>query len=437
MRIKRKTITAIIACSLLWGTTATTEPVRVGVLQYKLNRLYFDEGEEKNIFIGSRFTLYHSTDSLLSGLVETVLPGLSISRPLSDSLSTDIADSIYAIVQVADEDSGAVINLGTDIPLDRLLHWGVILTPAHPADTGSIDTTCQLDTTAEQDVLTIGSQRIIGYQNRVEMLHDFDSRRLDGLLSYRIESRHATDRPAIARLAPFMCVLMPNLSRDVNRAATLTTSIYYRFDDARIALHFDGDRVIPLYSFTDPEKPDRSYPFDPSKGRSLFRRAPGRPGRLNIYVAQPELERAAAYLSDVLSRDRCRVRLVGTRGEADLFLEFVPFDTNDESAAIEYILDTLSLDTVSGSSATQAVQSARTQLHWSRSDPDTSRQAYYWQLIDRRLLYDIGIFPLFRPTIFVVTDDLIKGLRSGPDGRLDLCGLRKIIIPSRSEVIIR
>ncbi|MFH1700485.1 MAG: ABC transporter substrate-binding protein [Candidatus Zixiibacteriota bacterium] len=104
----------ILACgSTIWGQFVESQ-----IIQIKLNRLYFDSGNESGIFVGTPFAVFCGGDEIISGIIEYAGPGISYSRPAAIIEGLTISDSCIARLTTAVIDTGAVIMLGTDVPLE-------------------------------------------------------------------------------------------------------------------------------------------------------------------------------------------------------------------------------------------------------------------------------------------------------------------------------
>ena len=442
-------LTLLLSCC---PVSSSAGEITTRVLQYKLGKLYFGCGEESNVFVGSPFTLYFQSDSLCSGKIEFSHTGVSISGHVDSTNVPAALDSCHVIIQAAELQAGAVIRFGTRISLESLVNPGgegligqstaiLISGDTLSDDTlfgrpllfeGTGDTLVgRFHSYAEDDSSAfLRSLSIVYYDDDDAMIFDFETGRLDGCITYIRLPGISNDADEVYHPAPLIAVLTPNLSRKINELGLLTTSLYYRIDHNRLQVYFEGDRIRPCNTFLQHEKPTpRVFPHDPEKGRRLFDRLGDRPRFLSIFAAQPELVRMANYFSDVLSRDRCRTELVDDRGDADIYLEFVPHDSRNIYQGFRYLIHGLTQDTVVGSREAEIVRVAITQLDWAITSADRSGQRRYLELIERHMIDDLGLFPLFRPSVFVTTHKQVKGARFDRDGYLDLSSLRRVILP--------
>ena len=84
-------------------------------------------------------------------------------------------------------------------------------------------------------------------------------------------------------------------------------------------------------------------------------------------------------------------------------------------------------------SQSETIETAETQLGWAEADPDSARQAYYLRRVERRLVDDLGVFPLFQPSAFLGAQGRIKGIVIDDSGRLDLSEIRRVQLPALPE----
>lgn len=106
-------ILVLVCGSSLWGQFVESQ-----IIQVSLNRLYFDSGSENGIFTGTPFSILCGEDDLISGIIDYSGPGISYSRPIANIDEGLFTDSCFARLTTAVVDTGAIITLGTDLPLE-------------------------------------------------------------------------------------------------------------------------------------------------------------------------------------------------------------------------------------------------------------------------------------------------------------------------------
>ena len=323
-RILPAMLTAVFCVSFL---TQAAE-VRVPVLQAKFDRLYFGAGQEANVFSGSPFVIECGADTVHSGLIQQSHHGISISEVVEDIDSVDF-ESCLVVITTAVADSHAVIRLGTDIPLDSGVAGGIFAWSDSSLSVSLFDKTITLLAVSEDSLATFDSLVVVYFPDSAELNFSLAGEQLDGYLSYSRYEPMGSTYEVYQSTIPLVAALIPNPSREINHIGALTTSLYYRFDHARLSLYFKGDRVQPVHSFdaSGPLRP-RAFPFDVEKGRRLFSRLPNRPRKITMYVGNPVLQSVADYFSDILARDRCRTERVTNMTEADIAVVFVPYSAD-------------------------------------------------------------------------------------------------------------
>jgi hypothetical protein len=236
----------------------------------------------------------------------------------------------------------------------------------------------------------------------------------------------------ISSPAPFIAVLMPNLSKKTRGLAMVTTSLYYRFDVSRLwwPSFFQSEMPTPVNRhYITSEAGPRSYPFDPRKGQLLVTKNRDIPSKLKIGVQNRRLTQIAEYFADILSRDKLRLEVRGNDPDADLFLTFVPVDFDDPVLSLWYITELLRQQEPHHKSDKEALTIIENHLHSARAAHDVATSYHFYRLADRALQSDLGVFPLFRPTIYFLPGNNLKNARFDESGYLDLSSLTKIILP--------
>jgi hypothetical protein len=423
-----------VILTTVFGVSVLTQAaeIRVPVLQAKLDRLYFGAGQEADIFAGSPFLIECHSVVLFSGRIEQSYSGISISEPIANIDSVNF-DSCLAVITAAETDSNAVIQLGTDILLDintitDFLSSSDCSFVVRVGVNGS-----RFRTESSRYFPACDSVVVIYFPDSAELSFNLVGGNHDGYLSFSRYEPIGSDFDTYESAVPLVAALIPNPSKDVNYIGALTTSLYYRFDHDRLPLYFNGDRIQTAYSLNaDDTSRSRLFPYDADKGRRLFSQLPNRPRRITMYVGNPVLQSVADYFSDILARDRCRTEVVTDISQADIALAFVPYVEGIPTEAFRSVLDIIGFMTPSDWQS-EIIGTAKTQLTWAEDEADSLKEAYYLRRVERRLVDDLGVFPLFQPTIFVGTESMIKGIQIDEFGRVDLSKIRRVQLPSPSE----
>ncbi len=401
----RRYLFALLIGFVYSSTCAFAAPKSSSILQYSHQRLYFALGSDENVYPDARFIVTSGDDTVVIGRIEFSGPGISYSFPLESALDTVDVHSWKAVIYAADVDSLSPIILGT--------------TGYSPGN----DTTVTADTGSPVTVVT--------YSSDLAMQLDLDAGNIDGCFSY---SRITALRPGYQILsspAPYYCALVPGIGDHAQRNSLLATALYYRFNEDKYSLAFDGDGLTPVdrlcIAFEDSP---RHYRFDPDRGRTLGRELARSTRSISLFVSDHSLEKAALYFSDILSRDRIRTSLADTDGKADCRLVFVPIDVFDKGTSLRSLYDYLVADTSVDQPINQTVRIIGKYLELARTTHDSTQVTRFLAMAEQSLAEDIGVLPLFRPSVYFVARNDIKGYSFNPSGQFELSNLLKIRFPS-------
>ena len=395
------------------------------ILQYRLDRLYFAAGKEENVFAGSPFVIVCSGDSVYEGCIRQSFIGASYSDTTGLFFDTLLIDSCYAVIDAADIDSLSPIKLGA-IAFEPLAMLTDYLGTIRASILGILERNNPITvTTVHGNEVTISPHAPF-----IDMIVSLQFGEIDGFFSYKSYASQIEDSRVVDAPAPFFVALIPNLSRRVNRGGLITTSLYYRFGGSRLKVVFEGDKVHPMNCLhVASGNCHRPYPYDPEQGRGLLDHHPQRLRVLRIGVMNKSLERLALYFADVLSRDRIEVELVRSLEDADIYLAFIPIDNQNPVMALYYIRDKFLRTELSSLSLEEVLSIINSNLDLAQGVVDSDRRAYYCRLAEQSLIYDLGVFPLFRPRVFFHASESLKNYRFDANGFLDLEALTKLKLP--------
>ena len=409
---------------LSFSANCLAASIQAKILQIKMNRIYFNAGEEDNILANCAYSICLNNDTLFGGLIEASYSGVSYSYPDSNISNLLLKDSCYAKIQPADVDSLSPINIG----ILRSIPYG------DPSNFPGI-----MSAVSNSDISNFGSTRYGNnlhtylYDSKIEMQIDFESGILDAYISISGESIRKRKFSMINSPAPFFAALIPDISKQINIKGLMTTSMYYRFNEERISALFGGDDASPLFClFPRIDTCMRMFEFNPEKGRSLLGYFDKKPKKLVIGYQNESLAKPAQYFADILSRDKIKVKLTDRFAEADVYLSYVPFQTKKPDTSFYSLMNILKLDSSENNSIESAL--AEIELHLARQNrtSDLNSRIYYLNLAQRIMMEDICVFPLFRPTLFFVAGENLKGYSFDIDGLLQVENLRKIVRPKIS-----
>jgi len=431
MGINKKILLWAILLALVFaiGAKSETDPVKTDILRIKLDRAYFDAGVEENLFPGCAFNILSDGDTLYSGFIEVSFPGISYSYPDSNLSNPTEIDSVYALIYPADIDSLTPINVGIlrTIPYGDASNFPGLISAVSESDSAAFVQT------KYGNIL-----HTYWYDSDVEMKLDFESGQLDAYISYSQPIIDSRAFEIVSTPAPFYAALIPNISKPVNIGGMMTTSMYYRFNHQRLTAVFDGDNLLPLHSlYPRPEMRGRMYEYDPAKGRGLLEYIDKKPKKLQLAYQNESLKLLADYFADILSRDRIKVLPSDSLPNADVYLEYIPISKNKIDTSLYAILHIIKKDLPENSDFRDGIEEVVLYLARESRTDELSSRIYYLDLAQRILMEDIGIFPLFRPSIYFMAGKNLAGYSFDADGLLRIENLRKIIKPNELTGDIR
>jgi hypothetical protein len=111
----------------------------------------------------------------------------------------------------------------------------------------------------------------------------------------------------------------------------------------------------------------------------------------------------------------------------------MPYDDNNDSTLLNYLVSLLRNDKPKNGSMFESVGSLEQYINWYFDSSDQNRREYYSKLIERIVRDDIGLFPLFRPNLFITTGERIRGIELTENDGIKIESLRRLILPSERE----
>lgn len=410
MRKRIVTIAIATVVGLISGLPVFGEELEVQLVQVRHRRLYFDRGEEDRILRYSRFVAMHNGELVFEGCIEASLLGISYSYPISVDADSLLSDSLTYLLNPAPIDSVTTIRVGYCGPIDLL--------------TGGLS--------PEQTIYNELNYR--EYDSDFEMNLDFEAGRLDVVLAYRDLRPTISSRTMVGTEAPFYVALVPNVSRPQRDRGLITASMYYRFDPERMSLVFAGHDAQPFNCLTIKKQAClRPYPYDPEQGRLLLKQLRPRPKTLSLGTSHDVFKAALYYYADILSRERIRITVDSDWSSADIRLLPVPLVQGDALTSLEFLQRLLTKETTPENDVSETLQIIGDYLSSARLTRDSTVATYYGRLAETSLRDDLGILPLYRPTVYVTTRESIIDLRTDGSGVICIEDLVKIIPPQPGD----
>jgi hypothetical protein len=424
--MKRSIILLLILHSLvvLLSCEIRAGQIDAQVLQYKLDRFYFNVGKEALVYPGHHFAILRAKDTVVAGLIEESYDGISIGRGNLPKEGKRNFEKYKCLVETAETERLSLLRIGAfsgdffDAASLSLL------------DAGGLDST---DRERGADWYTAGKDTIL-VEPDDDTLSLFDKldRHLVSAVVYPGSSGPRPNYRVYSVRAPFIAVLLPNLAKGVNREGLLSASLAYRFDPKRIQSTVTR-QCEPMSSFRISDSTQTPvYPFDAAKGKELFRQIDSRPERVRIRTEE-SLRPIAVYFADVLAREQCRTDILAdTSAESpDFDLMCLGFSETDSPERVYG--STAGILKLLSRGVGVPLSDALTRLTEITAQADTTqdtmiRDELYTQA-DRILIHELGCFPLFRPMYTLVTWKDISGIGFNAQGQITSSDLKRLILP--------
>lgn len=401
----RLTILALLlAASVLSAGERTLE---CDSFDYRMGKCYFPVGVEADVYSGCPFVVLCDEDTLVSGTLEAAYEGISWTATLADSLHGFFADHrCRAIVAPALADSTSTILIGA-VGEDLAAHL--------------------MDVT--------GRQTNAGNPLELAILSPYDdawallaSDSIQAVLSYRSMGGRCSNQHELTSPAPWIAVMLPNLSRPLNRDGLLTTALYYRFDPRLLEYLFDSDSAAAVNAWSGGESTPRPYPHDPDDSRRLLRQLP-HDMPVRIAIGHSDLKRLAEYFADILARHRFDVRFVDSYAEADLWLGWLAAPVRSDSDGIASAYRLISESRPLSRAQEEAMALLGSCLQQIEAGADSTTVAGLLPLAKQTLVTDLGAFSLFRPRLHLISDWPQTGIGFDTRGHLQYDSMRLLRLP--------
>lgn len=404
----------LFACELIAGS------IDAQVLQFKLGRFYFNVGKEALVYPGNHFAIFRGKDTVVSGVIEESYAGVSIGRGSLPKEGRTNFEKYKAVLETAESERLSTVRLGA-------LQAELI-----PFDSGTVP---PVDSLGLEDratyVMGPDTLRVEYEDDTLTILDMLERGEIDGA----VVAGAAASRPGFhvqSAITPLFVMLLSNPISD--SGGLLATSLYYRFDPRRLRASI-ADSSAPVNSFLPEDRSDeRPYPFDPEKGKRLFRSINPRPTFVRIGIMTEHLRPVAMYFADLLAREQCRSSIrVDTLGkESDLYVctgEMTNKMPELMLRMVSYLLYTFHRP---GDTASVPAYLAGFQIAYDSADAtsDTVISRRCLSRADDILTHDLGCFPLFRPRYSLIIADDVTGVSFDDQGRVRLSNPRRIKLPT-------
>ncbi len=402
----------ILLSILLVSPIASADNVlESSILQFQLNRFYFPVGVESLIYKDCRFVIINESDTLLTGYIEASHIGVSYSYPVDSLYDPLLSDKYKVFIQPVLIDSLAEITIGYTSP-------------------------CQ---TTLNDLPESGDRIIYNhYDNNFEMILDFESGIIDAFYSFSQYSTNSENTNTISFPAPYYLAIIPHPASLINDNVFLTTSLYYRYDPDLMPILFNGNKCQPINCLSYHEIPcERYYPYDPYRGQLLLKQHRSLPQTITIGISDQAWVKTAEYYADILSRDRVRTIIENNTDNSDFYLTPISYNKENKISNLSYIHNLLCNDTAKGSDINETINIIGDYIASAQKASDTLIENRYYHLAETALWDEIGVFPLYQPTIFFTAYKNTVGYATDSTGFIDQVNLHKIILLEQNREVIR
>ena len=368
----------IILAVLNAGSLAVSETTECRILQIKENRLYFDCGTESLVYPYADFVIRDGPDTVYFGEIEFSHPGISVSFP---------SDSIMHLGPF----------FGNPVEINR----------AHPDFGRDIDI-------AVPGGLFDNFRRLGLFSNaNVKILEDSRNELAGRTPDIRIDmqyKKHSGYSRIDSIPAPFYFALIPNLNKPINSRGLLATALYYHHNLYKTGLLVKADSIMNYNrNYPVPDTVGRIYPYSTIKGGELFKGEIKPRTVISIFYACDDLEEFAQYFATFISRYGCNVSFVGDSMNADIRFFIIPIVPDSSTAGMRDILGLLKNSGNADRGINEKLELIDSYLGFAETSETIEGRDRYLRMADDIFQTELGVFPLFRPMIYIMYRNNIIG----------------------------
>ncbi len=386
---------------------AAQDSADIRILQIKENRLYFDRGTESMIFPGADFLIGLTECLVFGGEIEYSLPGISISYSFDSPPMTELDGFEIIHINRAVRDSINPINIQFASGIfDRFRQTGLFSNPQVRIIEPSGD--------------PAGNQGAI-----------------DGIIGFKPYESNEPGSRIDSLTAPFYFTMIPNLKKDINSGGTLTTALYYHHNVYKAGLIFDGQGLDSCNRHYAPyDSTNRIYEYGTVNGGKLFRSLK-RPGQeITIFSKYPILENYARYFATFINRYGCNGELTEDSADAGLWIYPIPIIPDSATGSMRTILDILGSFGTDKKEFREKLKLLSQYLSFAETAETEEKAQRYLKLADDLLQTELGVFPLFRPTLYMTLRQNILGSIPITYDAIGFENLGKVILPNPGKDIL-
>lgn len=250
------------------------------------------------------------------------------------------------------------------------------------------------------------------FRQSYRMKFEYENGQIDGYFGFGFDEDLAGAYEAKSPY-PFIAAMISGIGRDAFAGGLFPTSIYYRFETGQAHLIFPHGRIENVNRwFIGHETNNRYYPFNFADGTSLQRTVGDKASQMRLLYDDNLLYEAGRYIADIVAREGCTSDLAeNTFGQPfDIRLTFFP--ASDEILPLSLISAVLELnDQNSNLPAGERLKNPgwnNVSVGCSFSEPENRHR--FFTRAGNEVFEDGSFFPLFRPWIYGVARQGVKGL---------------------------
>lgn len=425
--------TIIIGMVLLLSELTIAKTVECEILQYKSGRLYFPLGVNDNIYPGCFFTIFDGSDSVGYGYIENSLVSVSESEPMTIEIDSTHLEKYVIKIDAAEIETDRPVSIG--ILMEDYIQQFVPFIMDSSDSRGSRPALISSN---------IGDRQtdFISYVSLNDIIKAYENKEIDAFITYKDNGEFVGPNGTFSYPAPQYVALIPNFEDDIANHSTLTTALYYFFNHELFNIYFEGDNITPYNCHHHHETNcKRFYGYNPVKGKRLLGIFNGNRIQIDSKNKPDRLKSTIRYFRDIISRHSGQDSQAIT---VSVLVEFVPIFSKFEletgysvTGSAEYIIrfiGTYFKDAIErNKSLKESVELIRGYIELHKKSDNKDRRDKYINEINRGLIEDLGIFPLFRPTVYFTFGENIKGVGLTDEGYLDLDRLKIIKMPASAK----
>ena len=253
------------------------------------------------------------------------------------------------------------------------------------------------------------------YEQQYRLKFAYENQQIDASIGFGFEADLAGSYDAKA-LYPETAVMIADISGDLFSQARFPTYLYYCFNPDLSHLYFQyGDIVAVnrwLMTSTADQPGDRLYPFDFLAGRKLHASINSPSDTARLEYSDAMLYETARYLADVVAREgmTAPINRLSFGNKYDIRLMFFP--ASDRIMPFALYAAVLELNDQNGMlpASDQLDRPGWQDLAAGSSLRDIRNRDNFFIRAEETVVQDGGFFPLFRPYLYAVSHDNVKGL---------------------------